>query len=103
MTNRNEVIRTRLKPFKISFFFVVDSDIPRIIEIFRLEKSQFYRVARFENFRICNFLDRIRQKRREYAYIPEAFNKVISKICDSKTSSDYFISVSHRRFELFAV
>ena len=33
--------RTRLKFFKTGSFFVVDFDIPRIIKIFRLEKSLF--------------------------------------------------------------
>ncbi len=30
----------------------------------------------------------MRQKRREYIDIPEAFNEIISKICNSKTGSD---------------
>ena len=39
--SRRRAIRTRLKPLKIGFFFVVGFDIPRIIKTFRLEKSQF--------------------------------------------------------------
>ena len=39
--SRRRAIRTRLKPLKIGFFFVVVFDIPRIIKNFRLEKSQF--------------------------------------------------------------
>ena len=39
--SRRRAIRTRLKPLKNDFFFVVGFDIPRIIKTFRLEKSQF--------------------------------------------------------------
>ena len=39
--SRRRAIRTRLKPLKIGFFFVVGFDIPCIIKTFRLEKSQF--------------------------------------------------------------
>ena len=41
LCSRRRAIRTRLKPLKIGFFFVVGFDIPRIIKTFRLEKSQF--------------------------------------------------------------
>ena len=88
------------KSLKIGFFCVVAFDIPAYYQKLPPWKILILKNWGSKNFRISWFLYRTRQKRREYADIPEAFNAVISEISNSKTSSDYSVPAIRLVFAL---